>query len=116
MTNHPYDEQPVRPNDEQSVSDRRATAPDGNRQQQLSRLDELERQIAVERERLSRPDPEPGDVGRNQHLDSVREVQLPDLEAKVTESQREAWTLGYQAGLSDAQNGGQTSNPFHPLR
>ncbi len=44
-------------------------------------------------------------------------MDLPDLEAKVTESQREAWTLGYQAGLSDAQAGGKrTANPFHPLR
>jgi hypothetical protein len=44
-------------------------------------------------------------------------VELPDLEAKVTESQRAAWALGYEAGLSDAQAGGKsTANPFHPLR
>lgn len=122
MSNHPYDEQGrydeqgSYPNDEQPVSDRRATAPDGSRQQQLSRLDELEREIAAERERLNQPDPVASDDRRGQHVDNVREVQLPDLEAKVTESQREAWTLGYQAGLSDAQGGGRTSNPFHPLR
>jgi hypothetical protein len=36
--------------------------------------------------------------GRTPGVDTVREVELPDLEAKVTESQQEAWTLGYQAG------------------
>ena len=41
----------------------------------------------------------------------------PDLEAKVTESQREARTLVSQAGLSDARADGRTTaNPFHPLR
>ena len=48
-------------------------------------------------------------------VDTVREVDVPDLATKVTESQREAWASGYQAGLSDSQSGGRTTtNPFHP--
>jgi len=95
------------------------TSPRGSREEQLSRLDKLERDIAIERERLNRPDTDLRDQqGSDRHgVDPVREVDLPDLESKVTESQREAWTLGYQAGLADAQAGGRsTANPFHPLR
>lgn len=74
--------------------------------------------------RLNRPEPDTRQPAETRHggqqqqrLDTVREMELPELEAKVTESQREAWTLGYQAGLSDAQAGGTTTvNPFHPLR
>lgn len=49
---------------------------------------------------------------------SVRTVDLPELEERVTESQREAWALGYQAGVADSQTrtGSPTQNPFHPLR
>jgi len=49
---------------------------------------------------------------------SVRTVDLPELEDRVTESQREAWALGYQAGIADSQTrtGTPTQNPFHPLR
>jgi hypothetical protein len=49
---------------------------------------------------------------------SVRTVDLPELEERVTESQREAWALGYQAGIADSQTrtGTPTQNPFHPLR
>jgi hypothetical protein len=65
-------------------------------------------------------DPRAADPRYGKHqeqVNTVREVELPDLETKVTESQREAWALGYQAGLSDAQAGGRTTpNPFHPLR
>ena len=122
MTNYPYDDgrPPARPAPAQQVG----------REEQLSRLDKLEQDIAAERERLNRPadsrdqpgrrsgdqyDPRSGD--QPEPVDTVREVHLPDLETKVTESQREAWTLGYQAGLSDAQSGGRTTaNPFHPLR
>jgi len=48
----------------------------------------------------------------------VRTVDLPELEERVTESQREAWALGYQAGIADSQTrtGTPTQNPFHPLR
>ena len=116
MNNEPY-------NDERVV-DRDITAQNGGREERLARLDQLERDIAAEREHLNRPEQDArqqegsrhGDRQRD-HLDTVREVELPDLEAKVTESQREAWTLGYQAGLSDAQADGKTTpNPFHPLR
>jgi len=111
MTNYPFDDD--RPDGST------AAASQGSREEQLSRLDRLERDIALERERLNRPDvrhegSHRDDSGRG---DAVREVDLPDLESKVTESQREAWTLGYQAGLADAQAGGRTTaNPFHPLR
>jgi hypothetical protein len=79
--------------------------------------------FSAERERLNRPEQHStehsaryGDQPQG-NWDTVREVNLPDLETKVTESQREAWALGYQAGLSDAQSGGGTTvNPFHPLR
>ena len=57
-------------------------------------------------------------VGRPEQqepVDTVREVDVPDLATKVTESQREAWASGYHAGLSDSQSGGRTTtNPFHP--
>lgn len=104
----------------------------GTRQEQLSRLDQLEREIAVERERLNRASggESRNDSGRQTdsavgHTDrgdrqagSVAHVDLPELEERVTESQREAWALGYQAGVADAQTrtGEQTLNPFHPLR
>jgi hypothetical protein len=112
--------------DELVAEDRTATATtNGSREERLARLDQMQRDITAERERLNRPEPgareqaESRDDGgqRRERLDSVREVDLPDLEAKVTESQREAWRLGYQAGLSDAQEGGKTTaNPFHPLK
>ena len=121
------------PSDHDRPAESSAAARHGSREDQLSRLDRLERDIALERERLGRPDVRDeaetrrGDQPRNgdqrygdhdrDHVDAVREVDLPDLESKVTESQREAWTLGYQAGLADAQAGGPTTaNPFHPLR
>ncbi|WP_395727835.1 hypothetical protein [Nakamurella sp.] len=141
-----------------------------------SRLDQLEREIAAERERLHRADAgnSPADerlrderptdarvtdrrmvderptdeqvtdrhVSVGSHSDrqvrdergadvrhgqpteadhrteSVRTVDLPQLEERVTESQREAWALGYQAGVADSQTrtGSPTQNPFHPLR
>ena len=98
-------------------------------EEQFSRLDKLEQVIAAGRERLNRPsadsrdqpgarsgdqyDPRSGD--RQEPVDAVREVDVPDLESRVTGSQREAWALGYQAGLSDAQSGGRTTtNPSHP--
>jgi hypothetical protein len=94
----------------------------GRREEQSSRLDQLEREIAIERDRLNRPDD--GDQSPVQsgtgdpHIDSVRAVDLPELEERVTESQREAWALGYQAGVADSQTrtGERTQNPFHPLR
>ena len=113
-------------NEELVAEDRTATATtNGSREERLARLDQMQRDIAAERERLNRPEPamreqaESRDDGgrRRERLEGVREVDLPDLEAKVTESQREAWRLGYQAGLSDAQAGGKTTaNPFHPLK
>lgn len=99
------------------------TDPDrDSRQERSARLDQLEREIAIERDRLSRPDDgdhrpaRPGTGDR--HPDTVRQVDLPELEEKVTESQREAWALGYQAGIADSQTrtGEPTQNPFHPLR
>ena len=98
-------------------------------EKQFSRLDKLEQGIEAERERLNRPsadsrdqpgrrsgdqyDPRSGD--RQEPVDAVREVDVPDLESRVTGSQREAWASGYRAGLSDAQSGGRaTTNPFHP--
>lgn len=115
MNNNPHE-------DDRSV-DGHTSRQNGTREEQLSRLDQLERDIAAERERLNRPQPDTGDRParyggqQNEQRDTVREVDLPDLETKVTESQREAWALGYQAGLSDAQSGGKTTaNPFHPLR
>ena len=112
--------------DELVAEDRTATATtNGSREERLARLDQMQRDIAAERERLNRPEPELREQpesrdDRGQHRErpgSVRQVDLPDLEAKVTESQREAWRLGYQAGLSDAQAGGTTTaNPFHPLK
>src|SRR6476469_7976236 len=113
-------------NDELVAEDRTATATtNGSREERLARLDQMQRDIAAERERLNRPEPErreqaesrDDDGQRRERPGSVREVDLPDLEAKVTESQREAWRLGYQAGLSDAQAGGnRTANPFHPRK
>lgn len=95
----------------------------GSREERLARLDQLEREIAVERDRLNRrddSDQQPARSGRpeNERNGSVRQVDLPELEEKVTESQREAWALGYQAGVADSQTrtGEQTQNPFHPLR
>jgi hypothetical protein len=95
----------------------------GSREERLSRLDQLEREIADERNRLNRPeedDQQPARSGdpTDERTGSVRRVDLPELEEKVTESQREAWALGYQAGVADSQNrtGEQTQNPFHPLR
>jgi len=114
MNNDPY-------NDER-VAEGNTAAPGDSREERLSRLDQMERDIAAERERLNRPEPDtraPAGSPRPDpdQVDTVREVELPDLEAKVTESQREAWALGYQAGLSDAQQGGATTaKPFHPLR
>ncbi len=109
MTNSSYDDD--RPAEETTRSAL------GSREEQLSRLDKLERDIAIERERLNRPEARPSQTDPRDGVDGVREVDLPDLESKVTESQREAWTLGYQAGLADAQAGGRsTANPFHPLR
>ena len=111
--------------DELVAEDRRTATANGSREERLSRLDQMERDIAAERDRLNRPEPEMGERAESrddggQHRErpgSVREVDLPDLEAKVTESQREAWRLGYEAGLSDAQAGGnRTANPFHPLK
>ena len=77
----------------------------GGRQERSARLDQLEREIAIERDRLNRPDdgdPAPRSGTGDRHPDSVRRVDLPELE-KVTESQREAWALGYQAGIADSQ-------------
>ena len=94
----------------------------GSRQERSARLDQLEREIAIERDRLNRPDDgdhQPARSGTgHRHTDSVRQVDLPELEEKVTESQREAWALGYQAGIADSQTrtGEPTQNPFHPLR
>ncbi len=130
----------------------------GSHADRLSRLDQLEREIAEERARLSRADTatdrttdrttdqyadrttdRPTDqyadrnavpaVDRGAHRGtgaddgagrdgSVRTVDLPELEERVTESQREAWALGYQAGIADSQTrtGTPTQNPFHPLR
>jgi len=95
MNNDPY-------NDEWAAQSNTATG-NGSREEQLSRLDQLEREIAVERERLNRPESDTrqragSSAGGPEQVDTVREVELPDLEAKVTESQQEAWTLGYQAG------------------
>ena len=112
-------------NDELVAEDRTATATtNGSREERLARLDQMQRDITAERERLNRPEPDTRQPAGSRHggqqreqFDTVREVELPDLEAKVTESQREAWRLGYQAGLSDAQAGGKTTaNPFHPLK
>ena len=114
MNNDPY-------NDER-VAEGGTAAANGSREERLARLDQLERDIAAEREQLTRPESDPREQAESGHAGqepghSVREVELPDLEAKVTESQREAWALGYQAGRADAQSGEQTtSNPFHPLR
>jgi hypothetical protein len=125
-----------------------------------SRLDQLEREIAAERERLNRADASnsspderlrderrTGGQATDRHVsvgspadpqvrdergadarhgrpteadhrtESVRTVDLPELEERVTESQREAWALGYQAGVADSQTrtGSPTQNPFHPL-
>jgi hypothetical protein len=111
-------------NYDERVAEHNTAAPNGSREERLAKLDQLEREIAAEREQLNRPDPDTRHQGGSRdggqhrdHLDTVREVELPDLEAKVTESQRAAWSLGYEAGLSDAQAGGKTTaNPFHPLR
>jgi len=116
MNNDPYNDERVTEGD--------VAAPNGSREERLSRLDQLERDIAAERERLNQPEPDTRQPAGSRHggqqreqFDTVREVELPDLEAKVTESQREAWRLGYEAGLSDARADGQTTaNPFHPLR
>lgn len=94
----------------------------GTRQERLTRLDELEQEIAVERERLHRSDDSHDSAGsttgRDERPGSVPRVDLPELEERVTESQREAWALGYQAGVADSQTrtGQPTLNPFHPLR
>ena len=98
----------------------------GTREERLSRLDQLEREIAAERERLNRPDEARESAGRESassdagdgQSGSVSRVELPELEERVTESQREAWAMGYQAGIADAQAGTteRTRNPFHPLR
>lgn len=108
----------------------------GSREERLSRLDQLEREIATERERLNRPDAgndpaggrlrderpddkrRAGPAGADHRTGSMRTVDLPELEERVTESQREAWALGYQAGIADSQTrtGSPTQNPFHPLR
>ena len=111
-------------NYDERVAEHSTAAPNGGREERLARLDQFEREIAAEREQLNRPEPdtrrpaESRDSGQHRdRLETVREVELPDLEAKVTESQRAAWALGYEAGLSDAQAGGKsTANPFHPLR
>lgn len=93
-----------------------------SREERSARLDQLEREIAIERDRLNRPDDgdqQPARSGTgDRHTDSVRQVDLPELEEKVTESQREAWAMGYQAGIADSQTrtGEPTQNPFHPLR
>lgn len=113
----------------------------GSHEDRLTRLDRLEREIAAERNRLTRSDAgddtageRPGDARRaddrradarpperargDHRTDSVRTVDLPELEERVTDSQREAWALGYQAGVADSQTrtGSPTPNPFHPLR
>ena len=136
----------------------------GSHADRLSRLDQLEREIAEERARLNsagtdtttdryadrnaaqdadrttdryadRTTAPAGDRTTDQYADrgadrgaraedasgrpsSVRTVDLPELEDRVTESQREAWALGYQAGIADSQTrtGTPTQNPFHPLR
>jgi hypothetical protein len=111
-------------NYDERVAEHNTAAANGSREERLARLDQLERDIAAEREQLNRPEPDTrrpaGSRDSGQHrdqVDTVREVELPDLEAKVTESQRAAWALGYEAGLSDAQAGARsTANPFHPLR
>ena len=94
----------------------------------LSRLDQLEREIAEERARLTRTDREadqrdarredPRQDSRDDRSGSYARVDLPELEERVTESQREAWALGYQAGVADSQSrtGDRSVNPFHPLR
>ena len=128
-----------------------------SRSERLSRLDQLEREIAIERDRLTSTDTDTGERAGDGRLsggermggerlgserlsgerfsgegsdqarrtgtgagraDSVSSVDLPELEERVTESQREAWALGYQAGVSDSRTstGGPTQNPFHPLR
>lgn len=112
MTTHP------------DTSTRRATGdttPD--RDERSARLDQLEREIAIERDRLNRTDVDdqrPALSGNpaDRPSGSVPQVDLPELEERVTESQREAWALGYQAGIADSQTrtGGHTPNPFHPLR
>jgi hypothetical protein len=77
-------------------------------EEQLSRLDKLEQVISAERERLNRPsadsrdqpgrrsgdqyDPRSGD--QQEPVDTLREVDVPGLETKVTESQREAGAIG----------------------
>ena len=136
----------------------------GSHADRLSRLDQLEREIAEERARLNSADTDTttdryadrdaaqdadrttdryadrttapaADRTTDQYTDrgtdrgaraedasgrpsSVRTVDLPELEDRVTESQREAWALGYQAGIADSQTrtGTPTQNPFHPLR
>ena len=120
----------------------------GSHADRLSRLDQLEREIAEERARLNsagtdtttdryadRDAAQVADRTTDQYADrgadrgaraedasgrpsSVRTVDLPELEDRVTESQREAWALGYQAGIADSQTrtGTPTQNPFHPLR
>ncbi len=120
----------------------------GSHADRLSRLDQLEREIAEERARLNSADTDTttdryadrnaahaADRTTDQYADrgadrgaraedasgrpsSVRTVDLPELEDRVTESQREAWALGYQAGIADSQTrtGTPTQNPFHPLR
>lgn len=133
-----------------------------SRSERLSRLDQLEREIAIERDRLTSTDTDTGERAGDGRLsggermggerlgserpsgerfsgerfsgegsdqarrtgtgagraDSVSSVDLPELEERVTESQRKAWALGYQAGVSDSRTstGGPTQNPFHPLR
>ncbi len=44
--------------DERVAEDRTATAPNGSREERLARLDQMERDIAAERERLNRPEPD----------------------------------------------------------
>ena len=92
----------------------------GSREERLARLDQLEREIATERDRLNRPDDgdRSGRPAVDERVQSLREVDLSELEEKVTEGQREAWNLGYQAGIADSQTrtGQRTPNPFHPLR
>ena len=109
-----------------------------SRAERMSRLDQLEREIAIERDQLNSPDTDgehnpgqerpseerpaegrPAGAGHaGSRAGSVRTVDLPELEERVTESQREAWALGYQAGVADSQTttGRPTQNPFHPLR
>ena len=98
----------------------RITAQD-TREEHLSRLDQLEHELALERERLDRSDvADPAAAGdvrsegrRDQPVASVRRVDLPELEERVTESQREAWELGYRAGiarLADQNRGAETES------